>query len=81
METTIMSYIGIIGTILNNILPEIPTLHTGAYDMLWKSAVCVLSKWRFPKIEGPQYRPQYSIILIMGVPENTSNLGKTLNPI
>ena len=25
--------------------------------------------WKFPKITGPQYRPQYTIVLIMGTPK------------
>ena len=25
--------------------------------------------WQFPKIGGPQYRPWYTIILIMGTPQ------------
>ena len=25
--------------------------------------------WKFPKIRGPQYRPQYTIVLIMGTPK------------
>ena len=28
----------------------------------------ILMIWQFPKIRGPQYRPQYTIILIMGKP-------------
>ena len=25
--------------------------------------------WKFPKIRGPQYRPQNTIVLIMGTPK------------
>ena len=33
--------------------------------------------WLFPKIGGPQYRPQYIIVLIMGPPKKgTPNFGK-----
>ena len=32
--------------------------------------------WYFPKIRGPQYRPQNTIVLIMGTPKGIPNFGK-----
>ena len=38
---------------------------------------CWLATWSFPKIRGPQYGPQNTIVLIIGTPKNgTPNFGK-----
>ena len=43
----------------------------------WTYECLRFAKWQFPKIGGTQYRPQYSIVLIMGTPKKgTPNFGK-----
>ena len=35
-------------------------------------------KWYSPKIGGPQYRPQNTVVLIIGTPKGTHNFGNPL---